>query len=293
MTPLYLQQCAQRVEKALTTHFNLLDKIQQKKSAASPALIQAMRYGTLGGGKRIRAALVYAAAESCEQPLAASAIDDLACSIELIHAYSLIHDDLPAMDNDSYRRGNPSCHIRFGEGIAILAGDTLQVYAFELLANNKQIPPQLRLDIIDIIAKAIGISGMAGGQSMDIITDGQNIDEDYVRRTHLAKTAQLIKASVLIGAIVESNASNWQSLVSFAEHIGLCFQIKDDLLDHSPTAAKKQANDQGVNYVTAVGLKKTNKIMQALYKQAIMDLNQWQNTQSLMPLAEYTVNRTV
>lgn len=293
MTPLYLQQCAQRVEKALTTHFNLLDKIQKKKSAASPALIQAMRYGTLGGGKRIRAALVYAAAESCEQPLAASAIDDLACSIELIHAYSLIHDDLPAMDNDSYRRGNPSCHIRFGEGIAILAGDTLQVYAFELLANNKQIPPQLRLDIIDIIAKAIGISGMAGGQSMDIITDGQNINEDYVRRTHLAKTAQLIKASVLIGAIGESNASNWQSLVSFAEHIGLCFQIKDDLLDHSPTAAKKQANDQGVNYVTAVGLKETNKIMQALYKQAIMDLNQWQNTQSLMPLAEYTVNRTV
>jgi geranylgeranyl diphosphate synthase type II len=199
---------------------------------ATPRLIEAMRYSTLGGGKRIRPVLVYAAGEALGATL--DTLDAAAAAVELIHVYSLVHDDLPAMDNDDLRRGRPTCHRAFDEATAILVGDALQARAFEVLANAPaKIPAAARIEMLRVLADAIGTRGMAGGQAIDLEAVRRALDEPALERMHRQKTGALIQASVLLGAISAgiANAAERAALAEFGAEIGLAFQIQDDILD--------------------------------------------------------------
>jgi len=193
----------------------------------------AMRYAVLGGGKRVRPLLVYLTGEALGAP--PERLDAPAAAVELIHAYSLIHDDLPAMDDDDLRRGRPTCHRAFGEATAILAGDALQVLAFELLATDEGMVPDDRqkISIIRELAAASGTSGMAGGQAIDLWAEGREMDVATLERMHALKTGALIRASVLMGAWSTDSppAASVRALSDFGTAIGLAFQIQDDILD--------------------------------------------------------------
>lgn len=281
----FLSTSSKRVESALEERFAKIDC-----GAYKQCLLDAMRYSTLNGGKRIRAALVYATAESVVTTMTPSAIDDMACAIEMIHAYSLIHDDLPAMDNDQYRRGMLACHVKYGESIAILAGDTLQVHAFELLNSSHTIPPKQRLTIIGIVAKAIGITGMAGGQAMDMLARQENkpLSIAYLEETHRAKTGRLIQASVMIGASGSSDETYLEALENFSEQIGLGFQIKDDLLDWlAHTNGQSNDEQQKTSYPAVAGLAHANKRLRALHNTALHNLQSHPRTKYLQELANY------
>jgi geranylgeranyl pyrophosphate synthase len=196
-------------------------------------LHQAMRYSVLGGGKRVRPVLVYATGQALGVPL--TQLDAAACAIELIHAYSLIHDDLPAMDDDDLRRGRPTCHKAFDEATAILAGDALQVLAFQILACDPTLPAdaQYRLRLVQLLAVASGTDGMAGGQALDLAAEGQSIDLQHVELIHDRKTGALIRASVLMPMScwsLEENVTT-RALRQYAQAVGVAFQIQDDLLD--------------------------------------------------------------
>jgi geranylgeranyl pyrophosphate synthase len=205
---------------------------------ATPRLLEAMRYSTLGGGKRVRPVLVYATGEALGAPL--ELLDAPAAAVELIHVYSLVHDDLPAMDNDDLRRGRPTCHRAFDEATAILVGDALQARAFEVLANAPAtIAATARLEMLRVLADAIGTRGMAGGQAIDLESVQQKLDEAAVERMHRQKTGALIQASVLLGAITAgiAHAAQRTALEEFGAEIGLAFQIQDDILDVEGTTS--------------------------------------------------------
>jgi geranylgeranyl pyrophosphate synthase len=196
-------------------------------------LHEAMRYSVLGGGKRIRPALLFATARAvglCEDDVEAAA-----CAIELVHVYSLVHDDLPAMDNDDLRRGRPTCHKAYDEATALLVGDALQPLAFQLLASDPKVPasPAIRLRLIDMLAQAIGTFGMAGGQAIDLAAQGTRLDIGQVEDMHARKTGAVIRASVLMAAECSPllDAELYAALNCFATAVGLAFQIQDDLLD--------------------------------------------------------------
>jgi farnesyl diphosphate synthase/geranylgeranyl diphosphate synthase type II len=200
--------------------------------AATPRLVEAMRYSTLAGGKRVRPVLVYATGEALGAPL--EILDAPAAAVELIHVYSLVHDDLPAMDNDDLRRGRPTCHRAYDEATAILVGDALQARAFEVLANSPaSIAATARIEMLRLLADAIGTRGMAGGQAIDLEAVKQTLDEAALERMHRQKTGALIQASVLLGASAAgvSNAAHRAALAEFGAEIGLAFQIQDDILD--------------------------------------------------------------
>ena len=195
-------------------------------------LVRAMRYAVLGGGKRLRPMLVYAAGAALGAPL--DALDAPACAVELIHAYSLVHDDLPSMDDDDLRRGRPTCHVAFGEATAILAGDALQALAFEVLASQTPMPSvELQLEMLRILATACGAHGMAGGQAMDLAAVGRSLDLPALERMHAHKTGALICASVRLGALSAgcADASMLDALERYGQAIGLAFQVRDDILD--------------------------------------------------------------
>ncbi|MFZ5493536.1 MAG: (2E,6E)-farnesyl diphosphate synthase [Pseudomonadota bacterium] len=194
-------------------------------------LAEAMRYATLGGGKRLRAALVYAAGEAVGTDSAA--LDAPAAAVELIHAYSLVHDDLPAMDDDDLRRGKPSCHRAFDEATAILAGDALQTLAFDVLAQADAVPPAQRLAMLRELAHASGVHGMAGGQALDLAAEGRNLTLQELETVHRGKTGALIVASVRLGAlaVLAPDAPPLAALADYGQALGLCFQIQDDILD--------------------------------------------------------------
>ncbi|MBZ0070745.1 MAG: (2E,6E)-farnesyl diphosphate synthase [Thiohalobacteraceae bacterium] len=196
-------------------------------------LHQAMRYAVLGGGKRIRPLLTYAAGAALDAPDAR--LDAPACAVELIHAYSLVHDDLPAMDDDDLRRGRPTCHRAFDEATAILAGDALQTQAFHVLAHAPEldVAPTIRLRMIDTLAVASGSRGMAGGQAIDLAAVGQTLDIAQLEDMHIHKTGALIRASVLLGALCvdRPDEARLDRLDRYAKCIGLAFQIQDDILD--------------------------------------------------------------
>ncbi|HTQ99276.1 MAG TPA: farnesyl diphosphate synthase [Candidatus Acidoferrum sp.] len=251
---LWLQQRRQRAEQALTqtlTH-----------AAAEPKLADAMRYAVLGGGKRLRPLLAYAAAEAVGKVTAAT--DAVACAVESIHAYSLVHDDLPAMDDDVLRRGQPTCHVKFGEAAAILAGDALQTLAFEILATAPlpDCSDQVRLQMLRELAIASGRDGMVAGQALDMAATGEQPGEARLGRMHRLKTGALIVASVVLGALSTGIASAGQltALRHFAEAAGLAFQIRDDILDveaSTATTGKEQGKDQRqhkATYVSILGL---------------------------------------
>ncbi len=196
-------------------------------------LHRAMRYAVLGGGKRLRPLLVYAT--GAVFGAATERLDAVAAAVEIIHAYSLVHDDLPAMDDDSLRRGRPTCHIVFGEAMAILAGDALQALAFEVLANDCAIgvDAATHLDMLRTLSLACGSHGMAGGQAFDLAAVGKNLDANELERMHVYKTGALIRASVRLGALAAgcADASTLAALETYGHSIGLAFQIRDDLLD--------------------------------------------------------------
>jgi farnesyl diphosphate synthase len=210
-----------------------LDAWLPAATAVPERLHAAQRYSVLGPGKRIRPGLVYATAETLGLPL--EQVDAAACAVELIHCYSLVHDDLPAMDDDDLRRGRPTCHKQFDEATAILAGDSLQVLAFHLLAAHPGLPadPAVRVKIIDRLAVASGTAGMAGGQALDLAAEGGSLTLADLERLHALKTGALIRASVLMAAHCrpELGPAALNSLGVFGDCVGLAFQIQDDILD--------------------------------------------------------------
>jgi farnesyl diphosphate synthase/geranylgeranyl diphosphate synthase type II len=208
------------------------------EGGATPRLLEAMRYSTLAGGKRVRPVLVYATGEALGAPL--ELLDCAAAAVELIHVYSLVHDDLPAMDDDDLRRGRPTCHRAFDEATAILTGDALQARAFEILTHSSaQIAAHARLEMLRVLADAIGTRGMAGGQAIDLEAVKQPMDETALERMHRQKTGALIQASVLLGAISAGcqEGAERAALAEFGAEIGLAFQIQDDILDVEGTTA--------------------------------------------------------
>ena len=225
-------------------------------------LHQAMRYATLGGGKRVRPLLAFAAGELTDaQP---EALDIVGCAVEMIHAYSLVHDDLPCMDDDVLRRGRPTCHVEYDEPTALLVGDSLQTMAFELLASQGIGEPKQQLEMIALLAHASGSRGMAGGQAIDLASVGQPLTQPELELMHALKTGALIRAAVLIGALAGSpmSADERASLDRFAKRAGLLFQVVDDILDCTAstatlgkTAGKDEAADKPT-YVALLGLEK-------------------------------------
>jgi farnesyl diphosphate synthase len=196
-------------------------------------LHRAMRYAVLGGGKRLRPLLVYATGNAFGAPL--DRLDATAAAVEIIHAYSLVHDDLPAMDDDDLRRGRPTCHVAFGEAMAILAGDALQALAFEVLAHDAalDVDANTRVGMLRVLATACGSHGMAGGQAFDLAAVGQRLDAAELERMHAYKTGALIRASVRLGALAAGvrDAATLDALERYGHAVGLAFQIRDDLLD--------------------------------------------------------------
>lgn len=221
-----LESWRARMERALAARL--------PPATAVPArLHEAMRYSVLGGGKRIRPALLFATARTLG--LTEDELEAAACAIELIHVYSLVHDDLPAMDDDDLRRGRPTCHRAFDEATAVLVGDALQPLAFQLLARDAALPasPAIRLRLVDMLSEASGTFGMAGGQAIDLAAQGQQPDIEQVEDMHARKTGAVIRASVLMAAecVPQLDAHLYAALNHFATAIGLAFQIQDDLLD--------------------------------------------------------------
>ncbi|HJW10339.1 MAG TPA: farnesyl diphosphate synthase [Albitalea sp.] len=226
---------------------------------APAGLGHAMRYGVLDGGKRVRPLLVLAAAQTVgglrEAALRA------ACAVELIHAYSLVHDDMPCMDNDVLRRGKPTVHVQYGEAQAMLAGDAMQALAFEVLTPDTGVPPGLQARLCALLARAAGHAGMAGGQAIDLASIGVQLDEHALRDMHHRKTGALLQASVLMGAACGSTSpAQWAALADFGDAIGLAFQVVDDILDvtqASATLGKTAGKDMHHNkptYVSVLGL---------------------------------------
>lgn len=243
-------------------------------------LHEAMRYSVLGGGKRVRPALVYAAAAALGVP--AERVDGAACSVELIHAYSLVHDDLPAMDDDDLRRGRPTCHKAFDEATAILVGDALQVLAFEILTSGPGLPddPAVRLELVQLLASASGTHGMAGGQALDLAAMGRALSLTEVEDMHARKTGALIHACVMMaGACCTGlSAARRKALDDYARHIGLAFQIQDDLLDiegDPGLLGKATGADSALNkptYPLVAGIEAARARTRELHRQALAAL---------------------
>jgi geranylgeranyl pyrophosphate synthase len=210
-----------------------LDTVLPAADVSPQRLHAAQRYAVLGGGKRLRPLLVYCTGEALG--LAVETLDAPAAAVELIHSYSLVHDDLPAMDDDDLRRGQPTTHRAFDEATAILAGDALQVLAFSLLARDRApgVSSEARLKMIQILADASGTAGMAGGQALDLFAVGRNLTLEDLEAMHRLKTGALIRASVLLAAACapQLTAQEWDALDGYAQDIGLAFQIQDDILD--------------------------------------------------------------
>lgn len=267
----FLQSARLRCDAAMSNHLSML--------TAMPAqLADAMRYSTLLGGKRIRPCLVYASAYALGGN--SDNADTAACAVEFMHCYSLIHDDLPAMDNDDLRRGKPTLHKAFDEATAILAGDALQSLAFQILSEATHIEPGLRLQMVASLAKAGGCDGMIAGQSIDMAAVGQALTLAELEYMHRLKTGALISASVELGALSAGNneVATQQILQRYAACIGLAFQVQDDILDvisDTATLGKTQGADQARNkptYVSLLGLDGARHKAATLVEQACDEL---------------------
>lgn len=273
---------------------NLLEKSLSNHVIPSIALKQAIHYSLLSGGKRIRPILAYATAQALGE--INSTTDSYACALEAIHCYSLIHDDLPAMDDDDLRRGEPSCHIAYGEANAILAGDALQALAFEWIAATSS---PSALTAIAILAQAAGASGMVAGQALDMEAVEKPLSLGELETMHRHKTGALIEASVALGALsVTADEAHTIQLQKYAEAIGLAFQVQDDILDvtaDTGTLGKTPGADAERNkptYVSLLGLEGAQKKALSLLDQALSALSPLDdNAQVLRWLAEYIVKR--
>ncbi|WP_295503532.1 polyprenyl synthetase family protein [Limnohabitans sp. Rim8] len=263
-----------------------LDRVEQALSAGiaaeSPAALgQAMRYAVLDGGKRLRPLLVLATAEAVGSEASSAAALNAACAIELVHAYSLVHDDMPCMDNDVLRRGKPTVHVQFGEAQALLAGDALQTLAFEFLTPpDGRVPVAVQAACVGLLARASGYQGMAGGQAIDLASVGQRLSEDQLRQMHRLKTGELLLCSVQMGAacVPGVSAPVQAALQRFGEALGLAFQVVDDVLDvtaDSATLGKTAGKDEAADkptYVALMGLDAAKAYADALAAQAMQAL---------------------
>ena len=270
-------------------------------SSLVPArLHEAMRYSVLGGGKRIRPALLFATARTLG--LSEGEVEAAACAIELVHVYSLVHDDLPAMDNDDLRRGRPTCHKAFDEATALLVGDALQPLAFQLLASDQALPasPAIRLRLIDMLAQAIGTFGMAGGQAIDLAVQGMRLDIGQVEDMHARKTGAVIRASVLMAAECSPSLDPglYAALARFATAVGLAFQIQDDLLDLTGDAltlgkATGADNERAKpTHPAVIGIPASQQRVRLLHDQAITALAPFASrAESLHSLANWLLSR--
>lgn len=270
---------------------------------APAQLGEAMRYAVLDGGKRLRPLLVLAACEAVGG-LPAAALR-AACAVELIHAYSLVHDDMPCMDNDVLRRGKPTVHVQFGEARALLAGDALQALAFELIApvaeDAQEIPPAMQARLCGLLARAAGAQGMAGGQAIDLASVGLQLTEAQLRQMHRLKTGALLQASVCMGAACGTlSDSAQQALTSYGAALGLAFQVVDDILDVvadsatlGKTAGKDAANDKPT-YVSLMGLEGARAYADSLEAQAQAALagSGLADTRALAALAHQVIRRS-
>jgi farnesyl diphosphate synthase len=277
--------------------------------ADAPAgLGEAMRYGVLDGGKRLRPLLVLAACQAVQGAREASL--RAAVSVELIHAYSLIHDDMPCMDNDVLRRGKPTVHVRYGQAQAMLAGDAMQALAFEVLtpqpgegaadARASGIAPPLQARLCALLARSAGHAGMAGGQAIDLASIGKPLDERALRDMHRRKTGALLQASVLMGAACgDCGDAAWQALSDYGAALGLAFQVVDDILDvtqESHTLGKtagKDLHDNKPTYVSVLGLDAARRQAAQLHERAQRALQRsaLADTQTLSQLADMVVDR--
>lgn len=289
----YLNTYKARVERTL-------DQWLPDASTMPSRLHQAMRYSTLDGGKRIRPALVYATGTALGIPY--KSLDGPACSVEIIHAYSLIHDDLPAMDNDDLRRGRPTCHKAFDDATAILAGDALQSISFQILVQDPHMirDSEVRLKMIETLALACGSRGMAGGQAIDLESTGKTLSLPELENMHIHKTGALIRASVLLGGLSLPGVDNsiLEKLDHYAKCIGLSFQIQDDVLDvesDTATLGKTQGADQAQNkatYPSLVGLQEAKSMAQNLHEKALESLaGMDERADQLRWISEYIVER--
>ncbi len=281
-----------------------LERIEQALSVWVPAdtpaqLGEAMRYAVLDGGKRLRPLLVLAAAEAVDGH--AEAALRAGCAVELIHAYSLVHDDMPCMDNDVLRRGKPTVHVAFGEATALLAGDALQALAFELLAPaGAGIPDRTQAALCRLLAQAAGHAGMAGGQAIDLAAVGKSLTEAELRHMHRLKTGALLQASVMMGAACgEPSARAREGLETYGRALGLAFQVVDDILDVTAdsatlgkTAGKDAAQDKPT-YVSLLGLERARSYACELLEQArgALGTTGLADTRALLALAEMVVHR--
>ena len=312
----YIQPCLSLREERMRTEptFDLRAYLSEKKTIVDRAiedclpepegpaadLIRAMRYSLFAGGKRLRPILCIAGAEA----VGGTETDVLpvACALELIHTYSLIHDDLPLMDDDDLRRGKPTSHKVFGEAVALLAGDGLLTEAFDLMTApelTKRLSPDVILKVIGIIARAAGHRGMVGGQVVDIQSEGKAVDFPVVEFIHTHKTGALITASVTSGALL-GGGNEWQleAITSYGQNIGLAFQISDDILDiegDSKTMGKKVGADEKkgkITYPAVVGLSKSKEIESELVETAIESLRSFDHrAEPLRQIARYIIER--
>jgi farnesyl diphosphate synthase len=284
----YVTRAEQALERALTPD-----------PAMPETLLAAMRYATLGGGKRLRPLLCYSAAALIGTP--GPACDQAAAAVEIVHAYSLVHDDLPAMDNDALRRGQPTCHIAFGEAMAILAGDALQALAFEVLAAPAPgLDPAVQLNMLALLGSACGALGMAGGQALDLAAVGQRLDHTALERMHALKTGALFRAALRLGLYAQDCADpRWHAaLDAYGQHFGLAFQIHDDVLDVTGDTAvigKPQGSDAAQDkptYPAILGLDAARRLAVAHRDQAIAALDPLPGHRDhLVELADYAVRR--
>ena len=263
-----------------------LERVEQSLSqgicADSPAQLgEAMRYAVLDGGKRLRPLLVLATAEAVGDATQSAASLNAACAIELIHAYSLVHDDMPCMDNDVLRRGKPTVHVQFGEAQALLAGDALQTLAFEFLTpQDARVPAAVQAACVGLLARASGYQGMAGGQAIDLASVGQRLTEDQLRQMHRLKTGALLLCSVQMGAACVPGVPTpvQAALQRFGEALGLAFQVVDDVLDvtaDSATLGKTAGKDEAADkptYVALMGLDAAKAYADALASEAMQAL---------------------
>jgi farnesyl diphosphate synthase len=269
----FMAECHDRLEHSF-------DRWLPAATTHPASLHKAMRYTVMDGGKRIRPALVYAGGQAAGAT--PQSLDRAACAIELIHAYSLIHDDLPAMDDDDLRRGKPSCHRAFGEATAILAGDALQSLAFQVLASDTEntASAATRLRMMKTLALAAGSRGMAGGQAIDLAATGKQLNIAELEDMHIHKTGALIRASVVLGALCGSGPvqADIEKLDHYAKCIGLAFQIRDDILDvegEAATLGKNTGMDQRLDkstYPSLIGLEAARQRATELHSEALESL---------------------
>lgn len=296
----YINNRVDKVEEALAGYCDTLGQEAPSRLAA------AMRYSLLAGGKRLRPVLVLAGAEAIAQQKnePSEALMSIACALEIIHTFSLIHDDLPAMDDDDLRRGRPTSHKEFGEGVAILAGDALLAEAFYLLGNlpvlQQDVSPKILLNIVRDVAFATGARGMTGGQLLDILAEQETRTPKEVERLHAFKTGALIRVSVVSGArFAGANESQLERFAQYGNNIGLAFQIADDLLSLSSTEeelGKPVGNDlarEKATYPAMAGIDVARKRMFDLVDEAIESLKEFgPNAEPLRAIAEYVVSRS-